>query len=273
VSKTLIEFGRNPRWLGGQIAASLLLHTWNQVLLQHLHLHCLVAGGALGEDGQWISPRRGFLFPTHALSTVFRGKFLERLGALLAKGRLKLAGSTAVLAQPSAQRRFLATLRQHDWVVYAKPTLAGPQGVLDYLGRYTTKTAISNHRLLSLDERGDVRFSWRDRAHGNRRRIMQLPAAQFLDRFLLHVLPTGLMRIRHIGLLANRHKRQQLAQARTALAMPAPAPAPAPKESTQQFCLRVLGIDIERCPDCGIGRLRVVAQIPAAHVPYHARAP
>ncbi len=249
----------------------MLLHTWNQLLLQHLHLHCLVAGGALGDDGQWHHPKGGFLFPAHALSAVFRGKFLERLGALLAKGRLKLAGSTAALAQPSAQRRFLATLRQHDWVVYAKRTLAGPEAVLDYLGRYTTKTAISNHRLLGLDDQGNVRFSWRDRAHGNRRRIMQLPAGQFLERFLLHVLPPGLVRIRHIGLLANRHKRQQLAQARAALAVPAPVPVP--KESTQQLCLRVLGIDIERCPDCGLGRLRIVAQIPAAHAPYQARAP
>jgi hypothetical protein len=176
-----------------------------------------------------------------------------------------------VLAQPSAQRRFLATLREHDWVIYAKRTLAGPQALLDYLGRYTTKTAISNHRLLGLDAQGNVRFSWRDRAHGNRRTIMQLPAAQFLDRFLLHVLPPGLVRIRHIGLLANRHKRQQLAQARAALAVPAPTPVP--KESAQQFCLRVLAIDIERCPACGLGRLRIVAQIPAAHAPYHARAP
>jgi len=271
VSQTLREFGRNPRWLGGEIAASLLLHTWNQLLLQHLHLHCLVAGGALGEDGQWHHPKRGFLFPTHALSAVFRGKFLERLGALLAKGRLKLAGSTAALDKPSAQRRFLAALRQHDWVVYAKRTLAGPEGVLDYLGRYTTKTAISNHRLLGLDDQDNVRFSWRDRARGNRRRIMQLPSGQFLARFVLHVLPPGLVRIRHIGLLANRHKRQQLAQARAALA--APAPLPLPKESAQQLCLRLLGIDIERCSACGVGHLRVVAQIPAAHTPYQARAP
>jgi hypothetical protein len=271
VSKTLLEFGRNPRWLGGEIAASLLLHTWNQVLLQHLHLHCLVAGGALGPDGQWISPRGGFLFPVQAVSAVFRGKFLEHLGALLAEAKLKLAGCTAELAQPGAQRRFLATLRAHDWVVYAKRTLAGPQTVLDYLGRYTTKTAISNHRLLGLDLQGNVRFSWRDRAHGNRRRIMQLPAAQFLERFLLHVLPSGLVRVRHIGLLANRHKRQQLAQARTALA--APAPAPVPKESAQQLCLRVLAIDIERCPACRLGRLRTVAHLPATHAPYRARAP
>lgn len=271
VSKTLLEFGRNPRWLGGEIAASLLLHTWNQVLLQHLHLHCLVAGGALAEDGQWICPKGGFLFPVQALSAVFRGKFLDRLGALLAKGRLKLAGSTAALVHPSAQRRFLAALRQHDWVVYAKRTLTGPEGVLDYLGRYTTKTAISNHRLLGLDEQDNVRFSWRDRARGNRRRIMQLPAGQFLARFVLHVLPPGLVRIRHIGLLANRHKRQQLAQARAALG--APAPVPVPKESAQQLCLRVLGIDIERCPACRLGHLRIVAQIPAAHAAYQARAP
>jgi hypothetical protein len=271
VSKTLLEFGRNPRWLGGEIAASLMLHTCNQVLLQHLHLHCLVAGGALGEDGQWRHPRGGFLFPVHALSAVFRGKFLDGLCALLAKAKLKLAGSTAALHDPSAQRRFLATLHAHDWVVYAKRTLAGPHRVLDYLGRYTYKTAISNHRLLGLDSQGNVRFSWRDRAHGNRRRIMQLPAVQFLERFLLHVLPRGLVRIRHIGLLANRHKRQQLAQARSALA--APAPAPAPKESAQQLCLRVLGIDIERCPACTLGHLRIVAQVPATPAPYQARAP
>ena len=222
-------------------------------------------------DGQWLHPRGGFLFPVQALSKVFRGKFLHGLGRLLAQGRLKLAGSTTALDQPSAQRRFLATLRAHDWVLYAKRTLAGPESVLDYLGRYTTKTAISNHRLLGLDAQGNLRFSWRERAHGNRRRITQLPAAQFLERFLLHVLPTGLVRIRHIGLLANRHKRAQLAQARAVLG--APAPACVPKESAQQLCLRVLGIDIERCPSCGLGRLRIVGQIAAAHPPYHARAP
>jgi Putative transposase len=156
---------------------------------------------------------------------------------------------------------------------HAKRTLAGPQDVLDYLSRYTTKTALSNHRLLGLDDQGNVRLSWRDRANGNRRRILQLPAARLLDRFVLHVLPPGLVRIRHIGLLANRHKRQQLAQARAALAAPAPAPTPAPKESAQQLCLRVLGIDIERCPACRLGRLRIVAQIPPAHAPYQARAP
>ena len=150
-------------------------------------------------------------------------------------------------------------------MVYAKRTLAGPEQVLDYLGRYTTKTAISNHRLLGLDAQGNVRFSWRDRAHGNRRRIMQLPAAQFLERFLLHVLPPGLVRIRHIGLLANRHKRQQLAQARAALA--APRPPPSPRSPPSSFCLRVLGIDIERCPACGIGTLRPIGTLapPPAH--------
>jgi Putative transposase/Transposase zinc-binding domain len=271
VSQTLLEFGRNPRWLGGQIAATLLLHTWNQVLLQHIHLHCLLAGGALSPHGQWLRCKRGFLFPVQALSGVFRAKFLERLRTLLALGKLKLAGSSSPLAHPGAQHAWLRTLREKSWVVYAKPSLSGPESVLDYLGRYITKTAISNHRLLELDAQGQVRFSWRERAHGNRRRIMQLPGAQFLDRFVAHVLPRGFVRIRHIGLLANRHKGPLLAQARAALALPAPVPVP--PETPRQFCLRVLAIDIERCCVCGVGRVRIVGTIRPSASPHHARAP
>ena len=267
VSKTLVEFGANPRWLGGQIAASLLLHTWSQTLIHHIHLHCLVAGGALGEDGHWISPRRGFLFPIQALSSVFRGKFLAVLRTWLAHGRLKLAGSTAALAQPPAQRQLMAMLYAKDWVVYAKGTLAGPQQALDYLSRYTYKSAISNERLRTV-EHDQVRFAYRDRARGNRRKIMQLPAQQFLERFALHLLPRGFMRVRHIGLLANRHKRTLLEQAAAALHIPAPQPPPV--ESAHAFCLRVLHLDISLCPACHIGRLVLVASIPALH---HQRGP
>jgi len=262
VSQTLIEFGANPRWLGGQIAASLLLHTWSQTLIHHIHLHCLVAGGALGDDGHWIWPRRGFLFPVQALSAVLRGKFLDTLRAWLAQGRLKLAGSTLALAHPPAQHRLLAALRAHDWVVYAKHTLAGPQQALDYLARYTYKTALSNERLRGL-ERDTVRFAWRDRAHGNRRKLMQLPAEVFLERFALHVLPARFMRIRHIGLLANRHKRSLLQ--RVAAALDIPAPQPPQVESAHAFCLRVLHLDITLCSVCGIGRLHLLATIPPAH--------
>jgi hypothetical protein len=270
-SATLLEFGRNRRWLGGEIAATLVLHTWSQTLTQHLHIHALVAGGALAPGGQWICPRCGFLFPVQALSTVFRGKFLDHLARQLHDGRLKLAGATASLAEPTAQRALLGALRAKPWVVYAKHTLAGPEQVLDYLGRYVHRVAIANERLLGLDQ-GIVRFAWRDRTHANRRKLMRLPAEQFLERFLLHVLPRGFMRIRHYGLLANRAKREHLAQARAALN--APAPLPVPIESVRAFCQRVLGIDIERCPACRIGRLRVVAILaPAPVLTAHIRPP
>jgi hypothetical protein len=261
-SQTLLEFGRNPRWLGGQLAASLLLHTWSQTLAHHPHVHALVAGGALADDGSWIAPRRGFLFPVRALSKVFRGKFLDTLARWLQQGQLKLAGSTQCLAQPLAQRQLLAALHAHSWVVYAKPTLAGPQHALDDLARYTYKTAISNERLRAVNAHS-VFFSWRDRVHGNRRRLMHLPALQFLERFAQHVLPAGFTRIRHYGLLANRNKTALLAQASTALNCPAPI-RPRP-ESARAFCLRVLRFDPSVCPSCHRPSLRTIATIAPEH--------
>jgi hypothetical protein len=257
-SQTLLEFGRNPRWLGGQIAATLLLHTWSQTLIHHPHVHALIPGGALGGDGRWIWPRGGFLFPVQALSAVFRGKFLDALSGLLAQAQLKLAGSTAALSQPRAQRGFVAALRANSWVVYAKASLAGPDQVLDYLARYTHKTAISNHRLLSADA-ASVRFTYRDRAKGNRRRSVELGAQQFLERFVVHVLPRGFTRIRHYGLLANRNKTHWLAQAASALNLPPPERVP--PESVQAFCLRVCALDIHLCPSCGAGHLLVIASL------------
>jgi len=268
-SETLLEFGANPRWAGGEIAATLVLHTWGQTLTQHLHLHALVAGGALRPDGRWIAARRGFLFPVKALSKLFRGKFLDALSPAFAQQRLRLAGSTAVLTAPSAQRPFLAALQHKPWVVYAKHTLAGPEQVLEYLGRYVQRVAISNERLLAFED-GNVRFAYRDRARANRRKTMSLPATQFLERFLLHVLPQGFMRIRHYGLLANRHKRKRLAQARAALNTPAPAPALV--ESVADFCQRALGIDIHRCPACRIGRLHLLGTL-APQLTHRARPP
>jgi hypothetical protein len=258
-SATLLQFGANPRWAGGQIAATLVLHTWGQTLTQHLHAHALVAGGALGPDRRWIFPRRGFLFPVKALSKVFRGKFLHALSAAFTKGALRLAGSTAALAELAAQRTLLNCLRAKHWVVYAKHALAGPEQVLDYLGRYVQRVAISNERLLSFDNAA-VHFSWRDRAHGNRRTTMRLPALEFLERFLLHVLPSGFMRVRHYGLLANRRKRALLATARAALNAPAPDTPQAP-ETVQAFCRRVLGLDIERCPACRTGTLHPIGTL------------
>lgn len=254
-ARTLQAFGADGRWLGGRIAATLTLHTWTQKLEYHPHVHALVAGGALSEDGRWIRARRGFLFPVRALSKQFRGTFLAQLQALFTRDRLKLAGSTLGLADPTQRERWLRELRRTDWVVYAKPSLRGPTHVLDYLARYTHKVALSNERLLGADA-SSVRLTWRDRAHGNRRRVLVLAPLEFLARYLRHVLPKGFTRIRHIGLLASRHKHQLLARARAALEVPDPEPT-AP-ESAAAFCARVAGIDIDQCPVCRRGALRLV---------------
>lgn len=268
VSATLLEFGANPRWLGGEIAATLILHTWGQTLTQHLHLHCLVAAGALHADGHWINARRGFLFPVHALSQVFRGKFIADFTRTLDAGCIKFEGSMAALAEPATRRRFVDRLHRNEWVVYAKPAFAGPQQVLDYLGRYTHRAAISNNRFVSFDH-DRVSFRYKDYAHGNRRKVLALDAGEFIRRFLLHVLPRGFMRIRHYGIIANRTKHTKLAAACAALDQPAPiTPATAP-ESVTAFWLRVTSLDIHQCPHCHAGRMLIVAALPSAR----ARAP
>jgi hypothetical protein len=259
-AETLVEFGRNPRWLGGEIAATLVLHTWGQTLSQHLHVHALVAAGALSACGSWVRSRRGFLFPVKALSIVFRAKFLAALAGALSRGKLALSTGTAALAEPRAQHAFLDDLRKHSWVVYAKRPFAGPGQVLEYLGRYTHRTAISNERLVSA-EANSVRFRYKDYAHRGRCKTMTLQALEFLRRFALHVLPRGLNRIRHYGVLANRNKRALLAAARTALAVPEPVRACAAAESIAAFWQRVAGIDIARCTHCGSGTLRIVATL------------
>lgn len=267
VSNTLTEFGENPRWLGGDIAATLVLHTWGQTLSQHLHIHALIAAGALHPDGHWITARRGFLFPVKALSRVFRGKFVAGLMRLFHAGALKLAGSCATLTDPREQRRFVNALYQNDWVVYTKRPFAGPAQVLDYLGRYTHRVAISNNRLVSLNDQA-IRFRYKVYAHGNRRKVMALEPAEFIRRFLLHVLPTGFMRIRHYGILANRAKREKLAKAQVALLQPRVATTPEP-ETVEAFWLRLAQLDIHQCPHCKTGRMCVVGAIP----PPRARAP
>lgn len=262
VAETLKDFAADSRWLGGEIAATLVLHTWTQRLDYHPHIHVLIAGGALGADGQWIDARKGFLFPVRALSKVFRGKYVQALGHAMASDALHYGGSTSALSEASARSRFLSTLRSHDWVVYAKPSARGPQQVLDYLARYTHKTALSNERILGIDG-AQVRFAWRDRAHGNKRRTLGLPVQEFLGRFVRHVLPRGFTRIRHVGILASRHKSAKLAIARNALEAPPPETPPS-TETVDQYCLRVLGIDIHQCQACGCGRLRLVARLAPA---------
>jgi hypothetical protein len=266
-SETLLEFGENPRWLGGKIGVTMVLHTWGQSLTDHLHVHCLVSGGALGADGHWIYPHRGFLFPVRALSQVFRGKFLAALQRAFDSDTLALAGSTAPLADSGHRARLFAALRAQSWVVYAKQPFAGPEQVLQYLGRYTHRIALTNNRLVSLDDES-VRFRYKDYAHGNRRKVMGIDPQEFIRRYLLHVLPKGFMRIRHYGLSGNRAKCHKLAQARTALNAPRPALPPAAPETIEAFWLRVAQLDIHRCPHCASGRLlRIGTLAPRAHGP------
>src|SRR5437870_4844755 len=247
VAATLTTFGRDPRHLGGDVGGTAILHTWGQNLSQHLHLHCVVPGGALAQDGaRWIAAPPGFLFPVRALARVFRGKYLQALHRAFTAGQLRFAGSRAALADPEAFATWLRDLRQQDWVVYAKRPLAGPTQVLEYLGRYTHRVAISNERLVSHTD-GVVRFRWRDYADGDRVKIMTLAAEEFIRRFLLHVVPGGFVRIRHFGFLANRTRRAKLARGQALLAQPS-APAASVIESVAALMRRLTGIDIDRCP-------------------------
>jgi len=255
---TLQTFARDPRRLGGELGITAVLHTWGQNLAQHVHLHCMVTGGALAADGsRWIAARKHFLFPVRALSKVFRGKVLAALRDAHTRGSLPPEMDTSPL---------LRTLRGTPWVVYAKPPFGGPEPVLAYLGRYTHRIAIGNERLLAL-RGGVVHFRWRDYADANRTKVMALPAEEFLRRFLLHVLPTGFQRIRHFGLLANRRRAGALARCRELLHASAP-PAPPPGESRAELVARLTGFDLLHCPVCREGTLRVVASLaPGAPAP------
>jgi hypothetical protein len=249
-SGTLLQFGRNS--LGGTLGVTMVLHTWDQQLRPHFPVHGLVPGGVLSVDRQpWLPAHPRYLFPVRALSKVFRAKFLAGMHQLVDDQRLVFPPSVqavAPLAQPQTFGAFCAQLRRLDWVVYSKAPFAGPKKLLDYLGRYTHRVAISNSRLLSCDN-GRVCFHYRDRADGDMRTIASLPADEFLHRFLCHVLPSGFQRIRHYGLRANRRKQENLNRCRQVLNA-APPEAPQTK-TTAEWLLLLFGIDITRCPQCG----------------------
>jgi hypothetical protein len=251
-SETLQTFARDPKHLGGELGLTAILHTWSQTLSLHPHLHCVVTGGALACDGsRWIPTRHPrFLFPVRALAKVFRGKFIDGLRLRLDRGELGPDDGLPALFH---------TLRQHDWVVYAKPPFAGPESVLRYLGRYTHRIALSNRRILRV-EQDQVALRYRDYADRNRIKVLQLSVHELLRRFLLHVLPEGFVRIRHYGLLANRSRKPRIARCRELLAAEAPPAPPAP-ETVGEKLLRLTGVDLSLCPACGEGRMDVIAEL------------
>jgi Putative transposase/Transposase zinc-binding domain len=251
--------------LPGTIA---VLHTWSQTLTFHPHIHCIVTGGGLAvARDRWIASRPNFLVPVRALSLVFRGKLLHRLSAAMHDGRLGVSGAAA--------RRQLREAAARRWVVYSKAPMAGPEQVIRYLGRYTHRIAITNGRIVGL-EHSQVTFSYRDRRRRTRQRQLTLGAADFIRRFLAHVLPRSFVRIRHYGLLANGCRTRLLARTRVLLNAPAP-PEAGPSTTTpswRDLFRRLLGRDPDLCPSCGTGHLRSVALLaPAWANPFTARAP
>jgi Putative transposase/Transposase zinc-binding domain len=209
-SEALLEIARDPRHLDAEIGFFSVLHTWDQRLQHHPHVHCVVSAGGLAPDrARWIPSRHSFFLPVRVLSRVFRGKFVAALKAAFRNNKIEFHGQLAPLAEPRTFASWLRLLFRQDWVVYSKPPFGGPEHVLRYLGAYTHRVAISNPRLLALVD-GNVTFRWRDSAHGNRKRIMSLPVDEFLRRFLLHLLPRGFMRIRNFGFLANRRRAELL---------------------------------------------------------------
>jgi hypothetical protein len=226
-AETLTTIAADPKHLGAQIGATLVLHTWGSALTHHPHVHGIVPGGGISPDGErWVACRRGFFLPVRVLSRLFRRRFLEELEKLHRAGQLRFFGVHEGLVDAGAFDRWLAPLRSCEWVVYAKRPFAGPEAVLAYLSRYTHRVAISNRRLVAMDENG-VAFRWKDyRTKGRtRHKTMTIAPEEFMRRFLLHVLPTGFHRIRHYGLLANAGRRENLAKVRALLDVPQPAPA------------------------------------------------
>jgi hypothetical protein len=255
-SETLLQLGRDGKYLGAEIGFIALLHTWSQTLIDHPHLHCLVTAGGLSPDGQqWISSRVKFFLPVKVLSSLFRGKFLDRIKKACASGKLKFPGKTEALKGRSAFQQFLTGLYEKEWVVYCKPPLTRPEQVLDYLGRYTHRVALSNDRLVSLNEH-QVTLRWRDSADGDKIKLLRLEALEFIRRFLLHVLPDRFVRIRHYGLLSNRGHKKKLCRCRTLLGtVTKEGPEGSPQESWEDLLSRITGIDPRVCPFCGQGKM------------------
>jgi hypothetical protein len=260
---TLLEVARDPRHLGAEIGFFSVLHTWDQRLQHHPHVHCVIPAGGLAPDHTiWISSRRTFFLPVKVLGRVFRGKFIAGLKTAFHQGKLEFHGQCASLAEPRCFAAWLRVLFRHDWVVYSKRPFGGPEHALRYLGAYTHRVGISNSRLVAFAN-GQVSFRWRDSAHGNKKRVMSLPVDEFLRRFLLHLVPPGFVRIRNFGFLANRQRATLLPLCFSLLERPSERPTDAPQPAARSTCL-------PSCPRCG-ATMQVIERLTAAQLP--ARSP
>ncbi len=257
VSSILLSFGRDKRnRLEGELGFTAVLHTWNQKLYPHYHLHCIIPSGVYRKnESRWVPTQYRFLFPVKALSEVLRGKMVSFCRKVFKKGKLSFPKPISHLEDPKTFSGLLSTLMEKNWVVYAKRPFKSPKFVLDYLGRYTHRVAISNNRILSMDDR-IIRFTYKDRDKGYQTRICPLKADHFIKRFLCHELPSGFMRIRHFGFLGNAVKTKRLATIRSLLGA-RPREVKKDRKTTAQLMQEVTGIDIHLCPKCGKGRLKL----------------
>jgi predicted Zn-ribbon and HTH transcriptional regulator len=257
---TLQSIAADPQHLGAQLGFFCILHSWGQTLTHHPHLHCVAPGGGISLDGsRWVACPPRFFLPVRVLMCRFRKLYLRYLKQTFAAGKLHFFGELQYLSDPQRFARYLAPLRKRKWVVYAKAPFGGPERVLDYLGRYTHRVAISNNRLQQLKD-GQITFTYKDYKHEQRRKVMTLPVDEFLRRFLLHVLPDRFQRIRHYGFLGNRHRAENLARCRELLAVHVPAPQPA--VSYQDRAQQLTGHDPLQCPKCSRGKMVRIALLP-----------
>jgi hypothetical protein len=257
-AETLRTLAADPQHLGAEIGLFAVLHTWGQNLLYHPHLHCVVTGGGLSADGsRWVACRAGFFLPVRVLSRLFRRLFLQGLLKAFEAGQLQFFGSLESLRNRTAFFAHLASTREAEWVVYAKRPFAGPEQVLDYVGRYTHRVALSNHRLLDLAD-GQVSFRYKDYRHEAQQKVMTLAAEEFIRRFLLHVLPTGFQRIRYYGFLGNRYRQEKLARCRQLLGMPACVASTQETKDYRDRSEALTGVSLRQCPVCHEGCMRVI---------------
>jgi len=268
VNETLQAFAKDPQWrLMGQLGFIAVLHTWSQTLMDHFHLHCLIPGGVLSFDKkQWIPTRTNFLFKIVSLAKEFRKRYLSKLQVAYDRNDLIFPGNTAETGTPEGFARLAKELENKKWMAYAKRPFAGPAQVLEYLGRYTHRVAISNHRIVSIDD-GKVQFSYKDRTDDDKTKYMTVTAVEFIRRFLLHVLPDRFMKIRYFGFLYHREKRRNIELIRN-LIDPTAGYAQKIEETVQEIMLRVTGEDITLCPRCKKGHMIRSGEIPGTPIIY-----
>jgi hypothetical protein len=251
VAETLAELASDKKYLGAKLGFTSVLHTWGQNLMHHPHIHCIVPGGGLSSIGKWVNSRKKFFIPVKVLSRKFRGKFLYYLKQLYCQNKIEFHGSQKFLSYDKDFEKLLSTLYSKEWIVYCKPPFKDAACVVEYLGRYTHRVAISNNRIISI-KNGNVAFSWRDYKDSSKRKLLTVSADEFIRRFLIHILPSGFMKIRHYGLLGNRNKNTKLKICKqltnTSILLKE-------KTSTLQLIQKITGRDISKCPHCGSDKL------------------